>query len=106
MGATKIDVIVLKTEKASVKHVPIANALELTKKAFDFMLKQLEVDDIMIGGMEGLNNHVNLHIYRPPEDLTTNSLIFDAEKMREWWMLGIKYAKENNPDFHQIKANG
>ena len=105
MGATEIDVIVLKAEQAPVNNIPVNNALELTKRAFDFMLKQIEIDDILIGRMEGINNHVDLHIYRPPEALTANSLIFEASQMKKWWKLGKQYAKENYPEFHRIKAN-
>ena len=105
MGATDIDVIVLKTENYyKVNNPPVRNALELTVRAFDFMMNQIQVDDLVIGRMEGLAKDVTLNIYQPPQVLTTNSLIFDPVKMKEWWAEGLKYARENSPHCQCIKA--
>ena len=104
MGATDIDVIILKTEKYKIKKPPVHNALELIESVFDFMLNQIQIDDMLIGRMEGLQKNVNLNIYQPPESLTDNSLIFDPVKMKEWWSSGLKYARENSPNCHCIKA--
>ena len=106
MGATEIDIIILNTEKHSIKNPPVRNAMELTIRAFDFMLTQIESDDLLIGRMEGIQNNVQLNIYQPPENLTNNSLIFDAVKMKEWWAYGLKYARENSPTYKQIKSTG
>ncbi|MEO9021366.1 MAG: patatin-like phospholipase family protein [Ginsengibacter sp.] len=104
MGATDIDVITLKTEKYNIQNQPVHNALELTGRAFDFMLNQIQIDDLIIGRMEGMQKNVNLNIYQPPEPLTANSLIFDPVKMGEWWNSGLIYARENSPDCHCIEA--
>jgi len=104
MGATDIDVIILRMEKYKIKKPPVHNALELTERVFDFMLKQIEIDDLLIGRMEGLQKNINLNIYQPSESLTDNSLIFDPVKMKEWWNSGLKYARENSPDCHCITA--
>ena len=104
MGATDIDVIILKTEKRKINNPPVRNALELTERAFDFMLNQIHIDDLIIGRMEGMQKNVNLNIYQPPESLTSNSLIFDPVKMKEWWSSGLHYARENSPDCHCIHA--
>jgi predicted patatin/cPLA2 family phospholipase len=104
MGATDIDVIILKTEKRKIKNPPVRNALELTERAFDFMLNQIHIDDLLIGRLEGIQKNVNLNIYQPSESLTSNSLIFDPVKMKEWWSSGLKYARENSPDCHCIEA--
>lgn len=103
MGATEIDVIILDTERRSIKNPPVRNAMELTIRAFDFMLNQIENDDLLIGRMEGVQNNVQLNIYQPPENLTNNSLIFDSGKMKEWWAYGLKYAREIGPSCKQIK---
>jgi len=104
IGATEIDIIILNTERRSIKNPPVRNAMELTIRAFDFMLNQIESDDLLIGRMEGIQNDVHLNIYQPPKNLTNNSLIFDAVKMKEWWAYGLKYARENSPSYKQIKS--
>lgn len=104
MGATDIDVIFLRTERPEIKNPPVRNALELTERAFDFMLKQIQIDDLIIGRMEGMQKDVNLNIYQPAQTLTANALIFDPEKMKEWWAHGLLYARENSPNCHCLKA--
>ena len=104
MGATEIDVIVLKTEKYEIKNPPVRNALELTERAFSFMLNQIQIDDVTIGRMEGIQKDINLNFYQPTETLTANSLIFDPVKMKEWWRIGLEYARKNSPDCYCIKA--
>ena len=104
MGATVVDVIILKTDSPVIKNPPVRNVLELTERAFDFMLNQIQIDDLLIGRMEGMQKDVILNVYRPRELLSTNPLIFNPAKMKEWWDYGLKYARENNPDCHCIKA--
>lgn len=87
-----------------IKNPPIRNALELTKRAFDFMLNQIQIDDLLIGRLEGIQKNIDLNIYQPTETLTTNSLIFDPVRMTEWWSRGLRYARQNSPDCHRIKA--
>jgi predicted patatin/cPLA2 family phospholipase len=98
MGATEIDVIVLKPEKRQIKNPPVRNALELTERAFNFMVNQIQIDDVTIGRMEGIQKDIILNFYQPPQILTDNSLIFDPVKMKEWWNIGLQYARENSPD--------
>lgn len=104
MGATHIDVIILKMEKHQVQNKPVLNALELTERAFSFMLNQIQIDDLLIGRMEGMQKNIYLNVYQPRERLTDNSLIFDPVKMKEWWDIGLRYARENSPDCHCIEA--
>ena len=104
MGATEIDVIVLKPEKHEIKNPPVRNALELTERAFNFMLNQIQIDDLAIGRMEGIQKDIILNFYQPPENLTANSLIFDPLKMKEWWRIGLQYARENSPNCFCINA--
>lgn len=104
MGATEIDVIVLKTEKYEIKNLPVRNALELTERAFNFMINQIQIDDLIIGRMEGIQKDIHLNFYQPKETLTANSLIFDPVKMKEWWRIGLLYARENSPDCVCVKA--
>ena len=104
MGATEIDVIILKTAKHEIKNPPVRNALELTERAFNFMLNQIQIDDVTIGRMEGIQKDITLNFYQPTETLTANSLIFDPIKMKQWWSIGLEYARQNSPDCYCIKA--
>ncbi len=97
MGATVIDVIVLKTEKPGYKKEPVKNAFELTTRTFDFMLNQIITDDLIIGKLRSKHTQVHLNFYHPPEMLTKNSLIFQPKLMELWWQQGHEYARNNTP---------
>lgn len=47
-GVTDIDVIVLKTTGNLKNRYPVRNALDLTSRVFDFMLKQMGTDDMQV----------------------------------------------------------
>ena len=104
-GATDIDIIVLKTDQNSEKMLPIRNALDLTSRVFSFMLNQIVTDDLIIGRLEGLNKKIKLNFYYPAEELTTNSLIFDPEQMKQWWEYGYLIGKKNNPECRVLNVN-
>ena len=96
-GATEIDVIVLKARAGRELKRPVRNALELTTRAFDFMLDQISSDDIKIGELLSHKREVKLNFYYPPAALTENSLIFDPYQMKKWWRQGKNFAREQNP---------
>jgi NTE family protein len=104
-GATDIDIIVLKTDQNTEKMLPIRNALELTSRVFSFMLNQIVTDDLIIGRLEGLNKKIKLNFYYPAEELTSNSLIFDPEQMKQWWEYGYLIGKKNNPECRVLNIN-
>jgi len=95
MGATDIDVIVLKSDRPLMQNPIIHNPLDLTFRIFGFMLNQIGLANLTIGSLEELNKKVKLNIYRPPEGLTSNSLVFDPAQMKHWWDLGYRYAQSN-----------
>lgn len=97
-GATDIDVIVLKTGMNLKNKFPVRNALDLTARVFDFMLNQIAMNDLTIGRLEGLNKKIKLNLYHSPEEITSNSLIFDPQQMKQWWDYGFAVGKENNPN--------
>lgn len=97
-GATELDIIVLKPKEFHEKKLPVRNALELTSRVFSFMLNQIVTDDLIIGRLEGQNRNIRLNYYYPAEELTTNSLIFDPEQMRQWWEYGYLSGEKNNPE--------
>lgn len=103
-GATELDIILLRNIEHREKQLPIRNALDLTSRAFSFMLNQIVTDDLVIGRLEGANKKIRLNFYYPEEQLTTNSLIFDPEQMRRWWDYGFLTGQEKKPECRIIKT--
>ncbi len=95
-GATEIDVIVLETEVNYINRMPTKNPFSLITNMVNFMMDQIEVQNIRIGELKAEENNIKLEVYYTPTVLTTNSLIFDREKMVKWWNYGYKVAKEKN----------
>jgi NTE family protein len=96
-GATDLDIIVLNTSGKQKKKPAVRNALDLTSRVFSFMFKQIVTDDLVIGRLEGQSKKIKLNFYYPEKELTTNSLIFDPEQMRQWWDYGYEIGKKSNP---------
>lgn len=103
-GATDIDIIVLKANENIHKLLPVRNALDLTSRVFSFMLNQIVTDDLIIGRLESRNKNIKLNFYYPPEELTSNSLIFDPLKMAQWWDYGYEVGKKNNPECRVVSV--
>jgi NTE family protein len=101
-GATDLDIIVLRNIESGEIKLPIRNALDLTSRAFSFMLNQIVTDDLIIGRLEGLNKKITLNFFYPEEQLTTNSLIFDPEQMKKWWDYGYSIGQKNKPECRVI----
>ena len=45
----------------------------------------IEKYNISIGKLEAEHKMSNLTLYYTPTVLTTNTLVFEKEKMRKWW---------------------
>lgn len=97
-GATDIDAIILNPKEEMTKSVSSRNAFDVIGKLFDFMLHQVNRNDLLLGQFEGISKEVNINLYFTPRVLTENSLIFNAEEMSGWWHEGYEYALKNNPD--------
>ena len=92
-GATEIDAIILETEVNQLNRMPSKNPFGLLTNIFDFMKIYIEKHNISIGKLAAKHKNVKLNLYYTPTVLTTNSLIFEKEKMREWWNDGYNHAK-------------
>ena len=91
-GATEIDVIVLETEKTIDKIAIGKNPFSLLIDLFRIELDQIEKHDILLGKISAEDNKVKLNIYYTPINLTHNALIFNRNRMKEWWKAGYEYA--------------
>jgi NTE family protein len=95
-GATEIDVIVLETETLTAP-LPIGrNPFSLMIDLFRTLLDQVEKHDIVIGKLAATAKNVELNFYYTPTQLTSNALIFNKKKMKEWWHLGFEYARNKS----------
>jgi predicted patatin/cPLA2 family phospholipase len=102
-GATEVDAIILQTEVTYFNRMPSKNAFSLITNLFAFMLDRIETQNIRIGKFSAANKDCIINFYYTPSVLTTNSLIFDKDKMREWWESGYEFAKYRNEEINEIE---
>ena len=102
-GATKVDVIILNPKDHDVNSLPSRTAFDVLTKTFDFMLSQIERDDIAIGHLAGLNKKVRIKFYHTPRLLTDNAFIFRPDKMVEWWEEGLEFARNVDPGRYTLE---
>ncbi|MDZ4147189.1 MAG: patatin-like phospholipase family protein [Flavobacteriaceae bacterium] len=95
-GATEIDVIILETEVNYINRLPIRNPFSLITTMIEFMMDQIEHQNVKTGKLQAKNKNACVDIYYTPTVLTTNSLIFNKEKMTQWWQNGFDFAKAKN----------
>lgn len=105
-GAKEIDAIILETEIKQINKLPAKNPFSLLFNVFDFMLEHVERHNITIGKLSAKHQDVQLNLHYTPSVLTTNSLIFDAKKMKKWWQSGFDYAKtKDNTLMSEFRVN-
>lgn len=102
-GATVVDAIILQTEITQLNRMPSLNAFSLLTNMFAFMLDRIEYQNIKIGKFIASNQNAIINFYYTPIVLTTNSLIFDKEKMTKWWQSGFDFAKSIKEEMSQIE---
>ena len=102
-GATVVDAIILQTEVTQLNRMPSINAFSLLTNMFAFMLDRIESQNIRIGKFVASNQNAIINFYYTPTVLTTNSLIFEKEKMTKWWERGFYYAKYKNEEVSPLE---
>jgi predicted patatin/cPLA2 family phospholipase len=102
-GATEVDAIILQTETTLFNRLPSKNAFALLTSMFAFMLDRIETQNIRIGKYVAAHQGAIINFYYTPTVLTTNSLIFDKQKMTAWWESGYNFAKYKNVELNQIE---
>ncbi len=102
-GATTVDAIILQTEVTQFNRMPSLNAFSLLTNMFAFMLDRIESQNIRIGKFVANNQNAIINFYYTPTVLTTNSLVFDKEKMTKWWQSGFDFAKYKNQETSQLE---
>jgi len=104
-GATDVDVVVLHTEVNYMNRMPSRNPFELLTTMLSFILDRIENQNIRIGKLVANQKNAIINLYYTPTILTTNSLIFDKDKMTLWWKRGYLYAKNKNDETNPIEPN-
>lgn len=104
-GATEVDAIILQTEVTHINRMPSKNVFSLLTNMFGFILDRIENQNIRIGKYVAKHNGVIINFYYTPTVLTTNSLIFNKEKMTAWWKSGYNFAKHKNVELNQIEPD-
>ncbi|TMM57186.1 patatin-like phospholipase family protein [Maribacter algarum] len=104
-GAKDIDVVVLHTEINYMNRMPSRNPFELLTTMLSFILDRIENHNIRIGKLVANQKDAIINLYYTPTVLTTNSLIFNKEKMTRWWKRGYLYAKNKNEETNPIQPN-
>ncbi|WP_350285683.1 patatin-like phospholipase family protein [uncultured Croceitalea sp.] len=102
-GATEVDVVVLHTEVSYYNRMPSRNPFELITTMLGFILDRIEHQNIRVGKLVANQNNAIINLYYTPTILTTNSLIFNKEKMTRWWKRGYLYAKNKNVESMPIQ---
>lgn len=101
-GATHVDAIILHTETPLYNRLPARGVFSALTNLFEFMMDRIEYQNIKIGKYEAKFKGVTINFYYTPSVLTTNSLVFNKEKMKEWWQIGYEYAKSKDIDTQEI----
>lgn len=101
-GATEVDVVVLHTEVNHLNRMSSKNPFDLITTIFSFMLDRIENQNVRIGKLVANQKGAIINFYYTPTVLTTNSLVFNKERMTLWWKRGYLYAKNKNDETSPI----
>ena len=101
-GATHVDAIILHTETPLYNRMPARDVFSALTNLFSFMMDRIEYQNIKIGKYEAKFKGATINFYYTPSILTTNSLIFNKEKMKQWWQIGYEYAKSKDVNTQEI----
>ncbi len=104
LGATFIDVIVLRTKQSTIKEEKINTVVDVMMKMTEMMLKEIGDDDIIISDLITKDRSVKINVYYTSYMLTNNSLIFNKDEMKRWWEEGYEHGKTSDKVSYTIKA--
>ena len=68
-------------------------------------MDRIEKQNITIGKYVAGHQDAIINLYYTPTVLTTNSLVFKKEKMKQWWESGYQFAASKNIDNNEIKTD-
>ena len=94
-GTTQVDAIILNTKFQKTNRVHTRNAFDALGSIFGFISDRIEYQNLKIGALVAYEKKVKLSLFYTPRVLTTNSLVFEKNKMSGWWQEGWTYAQQN-----------
>jgi len=106
-GATEVDAIMLNTEIQQFNRVHSRNPFDSLGIIFSFISDKIEEQNVKIGKLVAEDFNAKVNLFYTPRVLTTNSLVFDQDKMIRWWQEGFDYAKKqfSTPSPNKSNAN-
>ena len=87
-GATHVDAIILYTKFQQTNRVNSRNAFDALGSIFRLISDRIEYQNLKIGALVAHQKNVKLRLFYTPRVLTTNSLVFEKNKMSGWWQEG------------------
>ncbi|AWM15144.1 patatin-like phospholipase family protein [Flavobacterium sp. NRK F10] len=103
-GAKHVDAIILHTETPLFNRMPSRSPFTALTNLFSYMMDRIEYQNIKIGKYEAKIKDTTINFYYTPTLLTTNSLIFKKEEMKDWWHKGYQYAQQKDVDTQEIQG--
>lgn len=104
-GATEIDAILLNTEFSHTNRMTSRNPFDALSTIFGFMADRIEDQNVKIGKLMAHDYKAKVNLYYTPTVLTTNSLIFNQEKMKSWWKSGYEFAADKTQEKNHLDLN-
>ncbi len=98
MGAAHVDAVILQPKKREWDVRPITNPFILLLELSDTMMHRIYKTDVKLGQLQAGAFDVHLRLFYTPYELTANPLVFDAQKMKQWWELGYQTARQQLAD--------
>lgn len=103
-NCNEVDIIILRTKERDAELWHGDNMIDVFMRTIDILTRQISLNDVLIGTLEGTQLKVKLNFYYTPYTLTKNSSIFNKEQMLKWWSEGFNYAKEHGPESITLEA--
>jgi NTE family protein len=94
-GCEEIDIIIHHTNKLN-KISKLNNIFDVARRTISMMMNEISKNDKQIGLLKAKDKDVKINIYQLPTKLTDNALLFNKNKMLEWWDFGYRFAKSKS----------
>lgn len=91
-GCRSIDAIMLRPKMEVPEFSKNENVLNVIMHSIGTMVHEISQDDEQIAELMALKYDVEINFYYMPEELTSNSYVFNPKEMTRWWEQGYQIA--------------